>query len=86
MPRERGTTLYMKKDSAHKLKAVERALGVQRSELIDWLMHKVGFIDISSKVASTETIATLEEYFKAFEEGGAGYKDARAMIKNNLKR
>lgn len=71
----RSTTLYLKKETAHKIRAVERATGLSREELFDWLLHKAKLVEASSRLKWSKAALELE-----------GTEEIRKMIKNNLKR
>ena len=75
----RNTTLFVRRHPAEKLRAVEKTLGVARSTLIEWLLHKQGLIDLDATHKDSPDIEILE---------AAIYKlnpHVKTMIKNNLK-
>jgi hypothetical protein len=54
------TPLFIRKRPAEKLHAVEKALGVSRSTLIEWLLHKQGLIDLEATHKDSPDIEILE--------------------------
>jgi len=73
-----NTTVFIRKSAAEKLRAVERVLGVTRSTLIEWLLHKQGLIDLDVTHKDSPDIDTLET--------AKNNPDVKTMIKNNIKK
>ncbi len=69
--------LFVRKRPAEKLRAVERALGVSRSILIEWLLHKQGLVDLEAIHKDSPDIEILES--------AKDNPNVKTMIKNNLK-
>lgn len=77
MSYEINTTLFLRKRQVAKLRAVERALGVSRSTLIEWLLHEQGLIDLDATHKDSPDIEILES--------AKNDPNVKTRIKNNLK-